>query len=76
MNINISPDFDAITLRIKTLGRSSILSLNSIEDAIVLAVELITSGKAIPKSIWLNGKEVYSEADINLYWERTTKATP
>lgn len=60
---------EQVSLEIKILGRTSFLSFSSISDAADEAIKLISSGKAIPKSIMLGDKVVMSEADINVYWE-------
>ncbi len=58
-----------VSLEIKKLGVTSFLSFSSVSDAADEAIKLISSGKAIPKSITLGDKVVMSEADINVYWE-------
>lgn len=60
---------EEVLLEIKTLGVSGFLSFSSVSDAADHAIELISSGKAIPKSVKLGDRVVMSEADINLYWE-------
>ncbi len=60
---------EEVTLEIKILGVSSFLSFSSVSDAADHAIELISSGKAIPKSVRLGDRVIMSEADINLYWE-------
>lgn len=60
---------EEVSLEIKTLGVISFLSFLSVSDAADHAIALISSGKAIPKSVRLGDRVVMSEADINLYWE-------
>lgn len=58
-----------VSLEIKILGVTQFKAFNSISDAADHAIILISSGKAIPKSIRLGDEVIMSEADINLYWE-------
>jgi len=58
-----------VSLEFKILGVTKFASFSSISDAADHATSLISSGKAIPKSIKLGDEEIMSEADINLYWE-------
>ena len=58
-----------VSLEIKILGVVQFETFNSISDAADHAITLISSGKAIPKSIRLGDEVIMSESDINLYWE-------
>lgn len=58
-----------VSLEIRILGVTKFIAFSSISDAADHAISLITSGKAIPKSIKLGDEVIMSEADINLYWE-------
>ena len=61
----------SISLAIKTLGVSNTLEFTSVSDAADHAVSLISTGKAIPKSLSNAGGVVMTEDDINLYWEQS-----
>lgn len=60
-----------VTLQIKVMGKARTLDVTGIEDGLECAVDLIRSGQAIPKGIYLEGVEVCSEQDINTYWEQS-----
>lgn len=62
----------AVTLKIRVMGKDRALDATGIEDALESAVNLISSGQAIPKGIFLEGVEVCSEQDINTYWEQSS----
>ena len=62
----------AVTLKIRVMGKDRVLDAPGIEDALECAVDLISSGQAIPKGVFLEGVEVCSEQDINTYWEQSS----
>lgn len=59
-----------VKLKIRVMGKDQFVDIPGIEAAINYAVELISTGKAIPKGIYLEDIEVCSEQDINTYWEQ------
>jgi len=60
-----------VSLTIKILGVAESIEFASISDAADHAISLISSGKAIPKSVNLGAEVVMTESDINLYWEQS-----
>jgi len=59
-----------IILHSRVLGHSTETTLDSLEDALEHAVLQIDSGKAIPKRITRGDRSVYTESDINTYWQQ------
>lgn len=69
MKSNVVSIQKGVSLEIKIFGKPSALAFRSVSDAADHAIELISSGQAIPKQITSGGDVVMSEADINLHWE-------
>jgi len=62
-----------VTMKIRVMGKDRAIDALGIEDALECAVDLISSGQAIPKGIFRDGVEVCSEQDINTYWEQSRR---
>ena len=73
MSSEVASTMSSVSLKIRIMGKDRAIDALGVEDALESAVDLISSGQAIPKGIYLEGVEVCSEQDINTYWEQSRR---